>query len=120
MGADKEKDENKGEVTYEGSVEREGVKNALQNLAASIAEGKVVVEHGGEHVVLAPGSAVQLSLTAKKKGEKESIQIELSWQRESSADEQPTLHIGSQERATEAQAGAAEAASGPRPVFDRA
>ncbi|MFV8749870.1 amphi-Trp domain-containing protein [Nannocystaceae bacterium ST9] len=72
--------EKKAEVSFEGTMTIEKVLSYLEELTASIRAGSIRVEKGGEQVVLHPTEVVRLEVKAKTKKDKQSFQLELSWE----------------------------------------
>lgn len=69
----------RNEVSFQGRLELEEVKQVLRDLVASLEEGRLVIRRGAEHVVLEPAPVIDLELTGKRKKEKQSLEIELAW-----------------------------------------
>jgi len=71
----------KKSVAYEGQIELNKALDYLKSLQAALKKGTAYVQNGTEVVALEPESSVSMHVEAKSKKEKQSIKIELSWER---------------------------------------
>jgi amphi-Trp domain-containing protein len=72
----------KKSVTYEGQIDLNKALDYLKSLQAALKKGTAYVQNGsGRFVTLEPESSVSLQVEAKSKKDKQSIKIELSWER---------------------------------------
>jgi amphi-Trp domain-containing protein len=71
----------KKSVAYEGQVELNKALDYLKSLQAALKKGTAYVQNGSGVVALEPESSVSMSIEAKSKKDKQSIKIELSWER---------------------------------------
>ena len=71
----------KKSVVYEGQVDLNRALDYLKSLQAALKKGTVYVQNGLDVVALEPEGSVGLHVEAKSKKEKQSIKIELSWER---------------------------------------
>jgi amphi-Trp domain-containing protein len=71
----------KKEVSFKGHMELGQFIEYLDALIASLKSGQLVVEYGGESVVLVPQDVVEVELEAKAKEEKEKFELEISWKK---------------------------------------
>jgi amphi-Trp domain-containing protein len=69
----------RSKLEHEGDFRREAVADLLDQLAAGLRSGTVNLALAGEHLTLEPADYVQLELCAKRKGERQSIALELDW-----------------------------------------
>lgn len=86
-------------VEYEGTLDFATAKQTLKDLLSSFRQGRVVIEHGEEHVTLEPGQVVKVKLSGSEKGEKQSLELKLSWTRTDESEEGDSeLRISSEEQ----------------------
>jgi amphi-Trp domain-containing protein len=71
----------KKSVAFEGQVDLNKALDYLKSLQAALKKGTVYVQNGSEVVALEPEGSVMLEVEAKSKKDKQSIKIELSWER---------------------------------------
>jgi amphi-Trp domain-containing protein len=71
----------KKSVAYEGQVDLNKALDYLKSLQAALKKGAAYVQNGTEVVALEPESSVSFQVEAKSKKDKQSIKIELSWER---------------------------------------
>lgn len=90
----------KKKVTMERMMETNEAAAYLEDLAKSIRAGKIVVEHGPNHVILIPPKIVEVEVEARTKKDKQKFELELSWTTAvpETEDEEP-LKISSEESA---------------------
>jgi len=101
--------ENAGNVSYESTLDLDGAKQVLKDLLSSLEQGKIVIQHNGEHVVLEPQQGVKIKLKGEQKDDKQSLEIKMSWRRETQAEQGPPLSISSREPEPEPEAQLADA-----------
>jgi amphi-Trp domain-containing protein len=89
----------KKELCFEGKVALGDVIAYLEQLTASLKDGRVVVEKGREFLVLEPTEVVKLEVEAEQKKDEEKLAIELEWYRGLVPGESPDLKISSIEPA---------------------
>lgn len=75
MGKDKEK------VYYEGRVELDEAVSHLEHLVEGLRQGTVGFSKGEYRVTLRPEAMIRIDVEARRDGEKESVEIELSWKK---------------------------------------
>ncbi|EGB16127.1 hypothetical protein DND132_2924 [Pseudodesulfovibrio mercurii] len=85
----------KQKISVKKVLEYKDAVSYIEDLARSFRSGTIVVESGGEHVVMTPGAQVAVKVEAKVKNDKQKIGFELSWT-EAGGDE---LRIGDAEPA---------------------
>jgi amphi-Trp domain-containing protein len=71
----------KKSVAYEGQLDLSKALDYLKSLQAALKKGTAYVQNGTEVVALEPESSVNMQVEAKSKKEKQSIKIEISWER---------------------------------------
>jgi amphi-Trp domain-containing protein len=71
----------KRSVAFEGQLDLNKALEYLKSLQAALKKGKAYVQNGAEVVALEPSGAISMALEAKSKKDKQSIKIELSWER---------------------------------------
>ncbi len=69
----------------------------LEGIVASLKEGRVCVEHGEESLTFEPKGNVTVQVKARKKQDKESVSLKITWRPETNEDEgsNPPLKISS-------------------------
>ena len=78
--ADKEgKKRGKQEVTYRGSTTTGEVAAYLQALVDGLKSGTICVQRGEDHLSLRPAGELELEVSARRKGRRESFRLALSW-----------------------------------------
>jgi amphi-Trp domain-containing protein len=87
----------KKEIAFEGKVELQKVIEYLEQLVASLKDGKVVVEKGREFLVLEPSEIVEIEVEAEQKKDEEKFSLELEWGRSWTTSGEPDLRISSVE-----------------------
>jgi amphi-Trp domain-containing protein len=71
----------KKNVVFEGQMDLNKALDYLQSLQAALKKGTAYVQNGAEVVTLEPEGSVTMEVEAKSKKDKQSIKIELSWER---------------------------------------
>jgi amphi-Trp domain-containing protein len=71
----------KKSVAYEGQIDLNKALDYLKSLQAALKKGTAYVQNGTEVVALEPETSVNMAIEAKSKKDKQSIKIELSWER---------------------------------------
>lgn len=69
----------KKEIEIKTWVTRDEMVKYLQDLAACLAQGKVVLERGGEHLEFNPAQSMELELEGVHKKGQQKISIEMIW-----------------------------------------
>lgn len=82
MSQEKQKLEYEVQTTLEGCVEH------LERLVSGLKSGQVVLDNRSEALHLHPAKVVHFKLKARQKGTKESVELELDWNRE------PVVRVG--------------------------
>jgi len=68
----------------------------LEDIARSLREGHICVEHAGESLELCPPDSVNVEIKARRKEHKESIELRVSWRTKVAEDApEPELRISS-------------------------
>jgi amphi-Trp domain-containing protein len=70
------------EIGYKRMVDISEAVEYLEALARSFSEGRIVVDHGGRTLDLAPPSVVVLEIEAKQKKDKTKFAFEIVWKNE--------------------------------------
>lgn len=68
-------------IQHEETASVDGVADLLAGLTDALRARRLRVARGGEQMTLVPGAAVSLAFSARSKGSRESVCIELVWQR---------------------------------------
>jgi len=89
----------KKSVAFEGQLDLNKALDYLKSLQTALKKGTAYVQNGTGVVGLEPAAQVTLSLEAKSKKDKQSIKIELSWEKteEAKESEAASLTISEQE-----------------------
>lgn len=87
----------KKEVKLKGVMEISQVVTYLEDLVASLKEGKICVRQGEQFVTLCPDQRVDVEVKASAKKGKEKFEMEMSWYQESVEEEPQAMHISSEE-----------------------
>lgn len=90
-------------LDYEGALDTDEAAALLQSLTDGLRSGTVRVERGEEGLSLHPAGELAVTVTARRKGSKERLAIELSWRR---APERPAPEPGGPLRITSVEPGA--------------
>ncbi len=91
----------KREVSIKAIMEIKQFTSYLQDLMASLKEGKVCVQQGNEFVFLTPGELIEVEVEATQKKDKEKFSLELSWKTDGrGSSEISDLRISSEEPVT--------------------
>ena len=69
----------KKEIEIKTWVSREAMVKHLQDLAACLAQGRIVLERGGEYLEFTPGQSMELELEGAHKKGQQKISIEMIW-----------------------------------------
>jgi amphi-Trp domain-containing protein len=93
MASNGEKSDKKGGVSYQGSMSVAQLRQTLQSLIAGLDAGQIVLEHGEEQATLVPADELDLTIKVKQKGEREGLQMEISWQRSAEEEAEEPLRI---------------------------
>jgi amphi-Trp domain-containing protein len=72
----------KNEVEFKAVMPMEQLKTYLKDLLASLDDGIICVQSGGEYVTLEPKDMVKVEVEAKVKKEKAKLNLELTWRNE--------------------------------------
>jgi len=84
------------EIEVKRDMEVSKAIDSLQAVINSLREGRVHVEHAGESVTLKPAQHVGIQLKARRKEDKESVSVKLSWRPVPAEGEQAELRITSE------------------------
>ena len=79
-----------------GQVEMQKIVNHLEGILNSFKSGKMVLEHGNDHMEFAPGKKAEMEIEAKQKDGKREFSLEFTW-KEDGAGEKLDLKILSEE-----------------------
>jgi amphi-Trp domain-containing protein len=71
----------KKSVAFEGQLDLNKALDYLKSLQAALKKGTAYVQNGSDIVALEPETSVSMQVEAKSKKDKQSIKIELSWER---------------------------------------
>ena len=71
----------KQKMKAEGTVEMAEVIGYLEDILNGLKSGQMFIEHGGDQIVLTPGSAAEVEIEAKQKEGKQELSFEFEWKR---------------------------------------
>lgn len=97
------------DMKVEGAVELPHVVAYLEQLVQALKAGTVRIRQDDEHIVLGPRGVVGFSLSARDRGRRQSLALELTWRKFSAPDPELDLHIDAAPAATEAATEATDA-----------
>lgn len=101
-------------VKLKGVLNREQAAVYLEDLAASLKEGKVCVQQDDQFVTLCPEALINVKVEASSKKDKEKFEMELSWRKVEPPKEMAEVKITSSEpEPSPAAAKGVPAVSGP-------
>jgi amphi-Trp domain-containing protein len=69
----------KEKFKIKGTVEMQEILNHLEEILNSFKTGRVVLEHGRDHMEFAPGNTAEMELEAKQKDGKREFSVEFTW-----------------------------------------
>ena len=81
------------DMKVEGAVELPHVVAYLEQLVQALKAGTVRIRQDDEHIVLGPRGVVGFSLSARDRGRRQSLALELTWRKFSAPDPELDLHI---------------------------
>ncbi|WP_291323307.1 amphi-Trp domain-containing protein [Desulfonatronospira sp.] len=92
----------KNELKFKAVLEKDQILEHLESLMHALKEGRINVQHADQTLSLAPAENLKLELKAEVKGNKEKLELEISWSEEMEATSQAgELSISSTEPAME-------------------
>jgi len=79
--------------SHDSLLDRQSTKQLLETLATAIKKGKLEFEEGADHLALAPGDLLQVSVRASDEGDKQEVEVRLKWRTKAKefADKPPTI-----------------------------
>ncbi len=69
----------KEKFKIKGTVEMQEIVNHLEEILNSFKNGRVVLEHGTDHMEFAPGNTAEMEIEAKQKDGKREFSVEFIW-----------------------------------------
>jgi amphi-Trp domain-containing protein len=69
----------KEKFKIKGTVEMQEIINHLEEILNSFKTGRVVLEHGTDHMEFAPGNTAEMEVEAKQKDGKKEFSVEFTW-----------------------------------------
>ncbi len=87
----------KDKFKAKGTVEMQDLINHVESILNSFKSGKMVLEHGNDHMEFAPGRTAEMEVEAKQKDGKREFSLEFTWKENVGAAEKLDLKILSKE-----------------------
>ena len=94
---DKGRDETKREVVFEGDVDLPSAIAHVEAVVAGLKSGTLSVEQGMQTLTVHPAGSMSLAVKVKRKAERETVSLELTWEREVRAQSVAGLRISDKE-----------------------
>ncbi len=88
---------NKDKFKAKGMADMQDVITHLESILNSFKTGRVLLEHGDDHMEFAPGKTAEMEVEAKQKDGKREFSLELTWKENIGAAEKLDLKILSEE-----------------------
>jgi amphi-Trp domain-containing protein len=88
----------KNSVALEKKMSATEVASFLENVIASLKEGKIVLQQGVQVVVLKPGDFITVEVEASQKMEKGKLSIDLKWKRNDELPAEEDIIVSSTEQ----------------------
>lgn len=67
------------EIRVKNDVDLNTAVSYLEGIVSSLKQGRICVQHGEESIVFEPKDSVRVELKARKKHDKESVALKISW-----------------------------------------
>jgi amphi-Trp domain-containing protein len=79
-----------------GTVEMQEIVHHMEEILNSFKNGRVVLEHGTDHMAFAPGNAAEMEIEAKQTDGKREFSVEITWKEDLGTGKKLDLKIPSE------------------------